>query len=103
MSKAKKLIEIDEATPVEEIEGVDWKIGDVVAFTGKTCYSGSGEKRGLGCKGGLAAITGIAPDGKHPYHLIRVPGHGATVYGWVDAEYIATPLKDEPLTYHHIP
>ena len=42
---------------------------------------------GASCKGGRAEITQIyQPDkSKHPYHLKRVAGGGATVYGWVDA------------------
>lgn len=65
--------------------GKSWEIGDVVNFTGDTHYSSSNATRGLSCKGGRATITGIYPNGKHPYHLIRVSGSGATVYGWVDA------------------
>lgn len=63
----------------------DWKIGDVVNFTGDTHYVSSNAARGVPCKGGKAKITGIYPKGKHPYHLIRISGAGATVYGWVDA------------------
>ena len=39
------------------------------------------------CKSGKAKITQIYQLGKskHPYHLVRVSGSGATVYGWVDA------------------
>lgn len=74
------------ATPTK-----DWKIGDAVTFTGNIHYSSANAKRGLACKGGKATITGIYPQGKHPYHLIRKPGSGATVYGWVDADCITTP------------
>ena len=79
----------NEATRAEEKPA--WKIGDVVEFTGKTHYIGSTEKYGTPCKPGIATVTGVRPRGKHPYHLIRKPGCGATVYGWVDAEYITTP------------
>ena len=68
-----------------------WKIGDTVTFTGTVHYSSSDAKRGLPCKSGKATITGIYPRGKHPYHLIRKPGQGATVYGWVDADCITKP------------
>ena len=64
--------------------GRNWKIGDVVTFTGSTHYVSSNADRGLSCRGGRATVTGVY-EGKHPYHLIRVPGSGATVYGWVDA------------------
>lgn len=63
----------------------DWRIGDVVNFTGSTHYASSNAARGVACKGGKAKITGIYTKGKHPYHLIRIAGGGATVYGWVDA------------------
>lgn len=72
-------------------KGVDWKIGDTVMFTGNTHYSSSDAKRGVSCKGGAATITGIYLKGKHSYHLIRKPGQGATVYGWVDADCIVKP------------
>lgn len=76
-----------EATPDEEQiqEEESWQIGDVVEFTGTTHYSNSGAARGPACKPGKAKITAIYPKGKHPYHLIRVPGGGSNVYGWVDA------------------
>ena len=72
-------------------KSVGWKIGDTVMFTGNTHYSSSDAKRGVSCKGGVATITGIYLKGKHPYHLIRKPGKGATVYGWVDADCIVKP------------
>lgn len=66
--------------------GKSWKIGDVVNFTGNIHYVSSNAARGVPCKSGKATITGIYPSGDHPYHLIRVSGSGATVYGWVDAD-----------------
>lgn len=72
-------------TATQRSNKTDWKIGDVVNFTGNVHYSSSDATRGLSCKGGKATITGVYKNGKHPYHLIRVSGSGATVYGWVDA------------------
>lgn len=66
-------------------ERPDWKVGDEVIYTGSIHYSGSTRPNGAPCKGGRAVITAICKTGAHPFHLIRVAGSGATVYGWVDA------------------
>lgn len=62
------------------------KIGDVVVYNGATHYSNANAVSGSACKGGQAKITNIYQLGKskHPYHLVRVNGKGASVYGWVD-------------------
>ena len=62
----------------------EWKIGDTVMFTGNTHFVSADARNGVSCKGGKATVTGIYKTGAHPYHLIRVPGSGATVYGWVN-------------------
>lgn len=59
-------------------------VGDIVTFNGNTHYSSSNSIKAVACKGGKAKITQIYAKGKHPYHLVRVSGGGATVYGWVD-------------------
>lgn len=63
------------------------KVGDIVDYNGTTHYTSANASTPKGCKGGKAKITQIYQLGKskHPYHLIRVSGSGATVYGWVDA------------------
>ena len=61
------------------------KVGDVVVYTGKKHYANANAAIATSCKGGKAKITAIASGKKHPYHLVRVSGSGATVYGWVDA------------------
>lgn len=81
-------IKIPDSNKATRRAGRSWKIGDVVNFTGHTHYTSSNAARGLPCKGGKATVTGVY-NGKHPYHLIRVYGSGATVYGWVDAADIA--------------
>ena len=81
----------EETGDAKPIYPESWKIGDEVVFTGNLHYASSNAKRGLPCKGGRAVITGIYPKGRHHYHLIRKPGKGATVYGWVDVEYITNP------------
>ena len=63
------------------------KVGDVVNYSGSTHYTSANSSGPKACKGGKAKITQIYQLGKskHPYHLVRVSGSGATVYGWVDA------------------
>lgn len=63
------------------------KVGDLVNYNGNTHYSSADSTSPKSCKGGKAKITRIYQLGKskHPYHLVRVSGSGATVYGWVDA------------------
>lgn len=61
-------------------------VGDTVIYNGDVHYVSANASTGPKCKGGKAKITAIYQLGKskHPYHLIRVSGGGATVYGWVD-------------------
>ena len=61
----------------------EFKIGDVVNFTGTTHYVSSDSTRGTACKPGKAKITHIANNTAHPYHLVN-EGGGCTVYGWVN-------------------
>lgn len=62
------------------------KVGDIVNYNGTKHYANANAASGSSCKGGRAKITNIYQLGKskHPYHLVRVSGKGATVYGWVD-------------------
>lgn len=64
-------------------------LGDIVDFTGTKHYRSSTATVAVKCLPGEAKVTAIAKNAKHPYHLIRVSGKGATVYGWVDAADIA--------------
>lgn len=63
------------------------KVGDIVNYTGSVHYVSANAANAKSCKGGKAKITSIYRLGKskHPYHLVRESGSGATVYGWVDA------------------
>ncbi len=63
----------------------EFKVGDIVEFTGNTHYTSASAKSGVRCKPGKAKVTAVYPKGTHPYHLIRESGGGSTVYGWVDA------------------
>lgn len=62
------------------------KVGDIVLYKGNKHYANANALVSSRCKGGKAKITEIYQLGKskHPYHLVAVPGDGATVYGWVD-------------------
>ena len=62
------------------------KVGDIVNYNGNKHYANANAANGSSCKGGKAKITNIYQLGKskHPYHLVRVSGKGATVWGWVD-------------------
>lgn len=62
------------------------KVGDIVNYNSTKHYANANAASGSSCKGGKAKITNIYQLGKskHPYHLVRVAGKGATVHGWVD-------------------
>lgn len=68
--------------------GESWtpKVGDIVNYSGNKHYANANAANGSSCTGGKAKITNIYQLGKskHPYHLVRVAGKGATVWGWVD-------------------
>ena len=63
-------------------------VGDIVDYKGAVHYGSANSNIAYACKGGRARISSIYQLGKskHPYHLIRASGSGATVYGWVDAD-----------------
>ena len=64
------------------------EVGQIVTFTGNQHYYSSNWSTPKYCKPGKARITMIY-NGKHPYHLIRIPGGGSTVWGWVDTKDIS--------------
>ena len=70
--------------PTEPVKPREYKVGDIVTFKGDTHYKSADASTGYKCKGGPAEITQTHKGGKHPWHLVRVSGKGATVYGWVD-------------------
>ena len=79
----------DTPTPSKPAGGaLEAAVGDTVTFTGTKHYVSSSAVNGSTCKPGKAKVTAVAKNGKHPYHLIKVPGEGSTVYGWVDAKDI---------------
>lgn len=73
-------------------ESKQFKIGDVVEFTGTKHYTSANGTNGKDCKPGKAKITATY-GAKHPYHLVAVSGEGSTVYGWVDAIDVSTAVS----------
>jgi hypothetical protein len=65
------------------------KVGDIVTFSGGKHYVSSNGDTGYDAKGGPAKITNYAKTAKHPYHLVKIDGGTATVYGWVDTDTIS--------------
>lgn len=86
--EAKPVTPTTPSTPTEDLE---YKVGDLVQFTGCLHYTSS-YKSGVAkaCKAGVAKVTGISKGKPHPYHLKAVAGKGSTVYGWVNASDIAS-------------
>lgn len=86
--EAKPVTPTTPSTPTEDLE---YKVGDLVQFTGCLHYTSS-YKSGVakGCKAGVAKVTAISKGKPHPYHLRAVAGKGSTVYGWVNASDIAS-------------
>jgi hypothetical protein len=70
----------------EKSTTVEFKVGDVVNFTGSThytsAYSGGIAKN---CTPGQATVEQIVEGKPHPYLLKAVSGKGSTVHGWVNA------------------
>jgi len=70
--------EEEEETPKE------YKVGDVVNFSGGTHYTSSyAGAKGYNARAGEAKITQINPKGVHQYHLVHTTPD-SNVYGWVD-------------------
>lgn len=76
---------VDKPVDTPATEGLKFKVGDTVKFTGclhyTSSYAGATAK---GCKAGLAKVTALSKGKPHPYHLKAVAGKGSTVYGWVN-------------------
>ncbi|MEG0692618.1 MAG: hypothetical protein RR444_06005, partial [Oscillospiraceae bacterium] len=67
-----------------------FKVGDVVCFTGNKHYTSANATSGATCTKGTAKVTAVSKGAKHPYHLIKQSGGGSSVYGWVDAQNVAS-------------
>lgn len=88
-----RIKEILNPAPVKT-DGLAFKVGDIVSFTGKVHYKGSNSLIGSSCKSGLAKVSAISKTSKHPYHLIKVVGGTSNVYGWVNISDVKE--KEEP-------
>lgn len=79
----------------------DFKVGDIVQFTGNTHYKGADATTGHSCKPGKAKIGKVYRLGKskHPYMVTAVSGGGSTVYGWVDVDDLQELAKEGPKAY----
>lgn len=65
---------------------LEYKVGDVVEFTGTKHYTSSySSGTAKSCKGGKAKVTQLSPGQPHPYHLQAISGSGSTVNGWANA------------------
>lgn len=84
-------------TPEPETQAPALAVGDVVNFTGNRHYVSANSGTGHKCNPGKAKITAIyrLGESQHPYHLVKEPGGGSTVYGWVDAEDIEPPEPEK--------
>lgn len=62
----------------------NYKVGDIVQFSGSKHYKSANATSGSTARPGPAKITAISANAKHPYHIIHTDGT-SNVYGWVDA------------------
>ena len=77
-----------------QTDGLAFKVGDIVNFTGKTHFKSANALIGSSCNPGEAKVSAISKTGKHPYHLIKVVGGTSNVYGWVNVADVKA--KEEP-------
>jgi len=62
-------------------------VGNIVMFKGTTHYSNANADRGFTVRPGVAKITQIYKNGRHPYHVVSVDS-SSNVHGWVNKEDI---------------
>ena len=65
----------------------EFKVGDIVNFTGNTHYVTAIAPSGYPCRPGKAKVTIVSKNvnTKHPYHVVHTDGT-SNVCGWVDAD-----------------
>lgn len=68
---------------------LEFKVGDIVNFTGNVHYTTSTGSASSACRPGPAKVSMIAPGKAHPYHLVHTDAT-STVYGWVDASTVTS-------------
>lgn len=89
-SKASNVKDEDANSATSSLE---YKIGDIVSFTGNKHYSSANSMTQKSCKAGTAKITSVSKNAKHPYHLVAEKGKGSDVYGWVDKNDISKKIS----------
>ena len=63
-------------------------VNDIVQFTGNEHFTSATATSGSRVRSGRARVTSVAPGRRNPIHLIREPGGGSDVWGWVREEDI---------------
>lgn len=66
-----------------------YNVGDIVRFTGNKHFTNANSATSKGCKSGIAKVTAISKNAKHPYHLVAEKSSGSNVYGWVNKSDIS--------------
>ena len=73
-------------------EKLEFKVGDIVEFSGNKHYKTANALSGVAVKASRAKITNVCASGKHQYHCRAVNVAGeyiGGVYGWVDANALS--------------
>lgn len=79
--------------------GGEFKVGDIVRFSGGSHYKSSMAAAASGSpKAGPAKVTAVAKKAKHPYHIVHTDGT-STVHGWVDANKVSAGSAAAGRTY----
>lgn len=71
--------------------------GDLVDFIGKRHYTTSNGKVYFSVGPGVAKVTAVSKDAKHPYHLVATENSKSKVDGWVEEKDIQGIHKTESI------
>ena len=66
------------------MEPMEYKIGDVVDFIGKSHYTRPTGKVYFAVKPGVAKVLSVIPNAAHPIYLQAEPNSTSNVSGWVN-------------------
>ena len=64
------------------------RVNDIVQFTGDTHFVSATSTSGVRARPGRARVTSLAAGRRNPIHLVREPGGGSDVHGWVQEKNI---------------
>lgn len=73
--------------PAEKPKNNKIAMGDIVSFTGDKHYVSPDTNTGYKARPGMAKVTIIRENAKHPYHVIHTDKQ-SNVYGWVDKKAV---------------